>query len=95
MLVEIPKQPQAAVLMSLRTIFIFSVKARDKVINEFGGGGIVAGQNETGRNMIAVFLPEIVGFFIVPVEGFQSSKGSAQYVCLFDAFRWGRLGSSQ
>ncbi len=95
MLIEIPKQLQTAVLMGLRAIFVFSVKARDKVINKFGSGGIVADQNETRRNMNAIFFPEIVRLFTVSVEGFQSRKGSAQYVCLFDAFRWGRLGSSQ
>lgn len=52
------------------------------------------------RNYVQVFATKTKSWRDIPInQEFRakllSSKGSAQYVCLFDAFRWGRLGSSQ
>ena len=70
-LIEILKQRQTAILKCRRTVFIFSMKARDVVIHQLGGGRIIADENEARGNLNTTFFPQIVGLFVVSVEGFQ------------------------
>ena len=69
--VEIPEQGQPPDFERRRTVVVLPVETGDIVVDKLGGGGVVADDDETGRNLDAAFLPEVVGLCIVAVEGFQ------------------------
>ena len=55
----------------LRAVFILSVEAGDVVVDQLGGGGVVAHDDETGWDSDAFALPEFKCLLIVAIEGLQ------------------------
>ena len=71
MLVEIPKQRQASVFERGGAIFVRPVETGDEIVDQLGCGRVVADHDEARRNPNAGGAPQLVGLFIVTVEGLQ------------------------
>ena len=54
-------------------VFARSREAGDVIIDELGGGGVVADNDEHGRNGDFFLRPEFEGFLVVAVKGVERS----------------------
>ncbi len=68
-LIEVAEEGESA--MDKRTIPVIAMEAGDVVVDELGGGGVVAHHDEAGRDADGRIAPEVEGFFVVAVEGFE------------------------
>ncbi len=69
--VEIAEQGEASILQRRGAVFVLAVEAGDEVVNELRDGGVLADDDETGRHLDALLLPELEGLLVVAVEGLQ------------------------
>ena len=69
--VEVAEQGQAAVFEGRRAVLVLALEAGDVVVDQLGGGGVVADDDEAGRHLDAASLPEVEGLLVVAVEGFE------------------------
>ncbi len=69
--VEIAEQCEATVLQRGGAVLVLAMEAGDEVVNELRDGGVLADDDEAGRHLDALVLPELEGLLVVAVEGFQ------------------------
>ena len=70
-LVEVAEQRQAAVFERCRAVFVLAVEAGDVVVDQLGGGRVVADDDEARRHADACLFPQLVGLLVVAVESFE------------------------
>ena len=81
--VEIAEQCEASVLQRSGAVLVLAMEAGDEVVNELRDGGVLADDDEAGRHLDALFLPELEGLLVVAVEGLQrrlQSRGKFERV---------------
>ena len=67
-LVEVAEQRQAAVLERGRAVLVLAVEAGDVVVDQLRDGGVLADDDEAGRDGDAALLPQLEGLLVVAVE---------------------------
>src|SRR5258706_480092 len=70
-LVEVVEQLELAVDEARRAVFPFLDEAGDEVVDEFRGGGVVADDDEAGRNGDSFLPPQLERLGVVAVERFE------------------------
>ena len=55
----------------VRAVVVLAMEAGDEVVDELRDGGVLADDDEAGRHLDALFLPELEGLLVVAVEGFK------------------------
>src|SRR5438093_10612394 len=68
MLVEVPEQRELAVLRRSRTVLVLALEAGDVVVDQLGGRGVVAGDDEARRHGDLRLLPQFERFLVMTVE---------------------------
>ena len=58
-------------------VLVLAMKAGDEVVDELRGRGVLADDDEAGRHLDALLLPELEGLLVVAVEGFAAPSASA------------------
>jgi hypothetical protein len=74
-LVEVSEKFEAAILQRSRAVIVFAMKARDVIVDQLGGGRVVADYNEARRNANPFFLPQLVCLVVVTVEQLATQFG--------------------
>ena len=69
--VEVAEELQPAVVQGGRAVLVFPLEPRDVVVDQLGGGGVVADYDEAGRGGSPIGHPLVIGSLVVTVEGFQ------------------------
>ncbi len=75
--VEIAEQREAPVLERGGAVFVLALEAGDVVVDELRDGGVLADDDEAGRHLDALVLPELEGLLVVAVEGFAARSADA------------------
>ena len=70
--VEVAEQREAAVLQRGRAVLVLPVEAGDEVVDELRDRGVLADDDEAGRHLDALVLPELEGLLVVAVERFAA-----------------------
>src|SRR5207247_6204607 len=67
-LVEVAEEREASVLQCRRAVLVLAVEARNVVVDELGGRGVVADDDEAGRYGDLLLLPQSERLIVVSVE---------------------------
>ena len=67
-LVEVSEQRQAALFEGGGPVLVLALESGDEVIDQLGGRGVVANDDEAGRDLDILFPPQLEGLGIMAVE---------------------------
>ena len=82
-LVEVPEEREPARHQRRGAVLVLALEARDVVVDQLGGRGVVAHHDEARRDLDAGVLPQLEGAGVMAVEGFERGlelDGDAQGV---------------
>ena len=71
-LVEVSEQRQAALFEGGGPVLVLALEPGDVVVDQLGGRGVVANDDEAGRDLDILLPPQLEGLRIVAIEGFES-----------------------
>ena len=69
--VEVTEKPQSTGDERGGLIFVGAIESRDVVVDELRSRRVVTHDDEAGRDLDSILLPEFKGLLVVPVESFE------------------------